>query len=165
MTLPSPIRVIGCGSPLGDDAVGWELIRYLRQIGTGSNDTELHAVSGGDQLLDKLDSAGTLLLIDAVRSGAPPGTIHRMEWPDKRVETLQPGSTHQLGPSAALRLAETLGLLPRRVIVFGVEAGAIEPAGELSEPVTAIIPHLAECINEEIADARNVAAARSDSSD
>jgi hydrogenase maturation protease len=121
-----PIRVVGCGSPRGDDAVAWEVIRQLGDSGLAAG-VELHVVEGGDQLLDRLDGRGTLVLIDAISSGARPGSIHRFDWPGLPIESLRPGSTHDLGPGEALRLAATLGLLPPQATVWGIEAKCFGP--------------------------------------
>jgi hydrogenase maturation protease len=118
----------------------------------------LHAVEGGYQLLDLLDAHGTLVLVDAISSGAEPGTIHRFEWPDSRLATLRPGTTHHMRPAEALELAATLEILPMRVIVFGVEVLSTDIAVGLSGVVTAAIPALMDRILEELCDARNVVA-------
>ena len=61
-----PIRVVGVGSPLGDDAVSWEVVRRLQQqMGAGS-DIEFHEVEGGSGLLAVLDGCGSLVLVDAL---------------------------------------------------------------------------------------------------
>ena len=31
MTWPAPIRIVGIGSSHGDDALGWEVVRLLRE--------------------------------------------------------------------------------------------------------------------------------------
>jgi hydrogenase maturation protease len=144
-----PILVIGCGSPRGDDAVAWEVIRRLGDtpLAAGVN---LHAVEGGHQLIDRLDGRGTLLLIDAISSGAGPGTIHRFDWPDLPIELLRPGSTHDLGPGEALRIAATLGMLPPRVVVWGIEATNFGPHEGLDPAVAAAVPELVRQITEEL---------------
>jgi len=92
---------------------------------------------GGHRILDVLDGGGTLIVVDAVSSGSPPGTIHLFDWPNLDVPILRPGSTHDLGPANALRLAAMLGILPQRVIVFGIEVESLGPAVGLSARVTA----------------------------
>ena len=55
MSWPRPIRIVGVGSPLGDDRLGWEAIRNLRERGNLPPDIELHMLEGGQRLLDLLD--------------------------------------------------------------------------------------------------------------
>jgi hydrogenase maturation protease len=160
-----PIKVIGCGGPLGDDSLGWEVIRRLRVDCRVPEDVVLCAVEGGHQLLDRLEAHGTLVLVDAISPGIAPGKIHRIEWPDSRLATLRPGTTHHMGPAEALMLAATLGLLPMRVIVFGVEAQGMDSTEGLSEVVTTAIPTLVDLILKELCDARIVATPRIDQAD
>ena len=159
-----PIRVVGCGSPVADDALAWEVVRRLRAARLPEG-VELHAVDGGHQVLDLLDGRGTLVLVDAVCSGLPPGTVHRLQWPDPQLKTLRPGSTHSVRPAEALQLAATLGLLPPRVIVFGIEAATIEPGAGLSRDVAASVPIVVRRILQELKRARDVVAARADEPD
>jgi hydrogenase maturation protease len=146
VTGPGPIRVAGVGSPLGDDAVGWEVVRALRTRVGDQPGVELHELGGGHGLLDVLDSRGTLILVDAVMTGLRPGTIHRFAWPDPRVECLRPGSTHDLTPAAALRLGEALGVLPPRVVVYGIGIGQLNAHANLSPAVAAAAAGLADRI-------------------
>jgi Ni,Fe-hydrogenase maturation factor len=70
-----------------------------------------------------------------------------------------------MGPAEALMLAATLGLLPMRVIVFGVEAQGMDSTEGLSEVVTTAIPTLVDLILKELCDARIVATPRIDQAD
>ncbi|MGO9467524.1 MAG: hydrogenase maturation protease [Isosphaeraceae bacterium] len=146
MNWPRPIRVVAIGSPWGDDALAWEVVRQLRPQLEPRMDIELHALAGGQRLLDLLDGQGTLLLVDAAVTGMAPGTIHCFEWPEARIEALRPGSTHQLQPAEALRLAGALGLLPPRVVVFGIEIQGLDPDQGLSPSVAAAVPALVRLI-------------------
>jgi hydrogenase maturation protease len=150
MSQPRPIRVIGVGSPLGDDALAWEVVRNLRERQGLSPEIEVYMVEGGQRILDVLDGRGTLLLVDAIAAGTRPGTIHRFEWPDRRVEALRPGSTHDLRPAEALRLAEALGIAPPRVVVFGMEVESLDPQAGLSQSVMAAVPELVRRLVEEM---------------
>ncbi len=132
MRWPQPVRVVGVGSPHGDDALAWELVRRLESQMEGQTRLEFHVVEGGQRLLDLLDGRGSLLLVDALAPAGAPGTIHRFEWPDPQIDSLRPGSTHDLRPAEALQLADALGLLPPRVVIFGLEGVHLEPGTDLS---------------------------------
>ncbi len=149
MTRPASLRVVGCGSPHGDDAAGWSVIDQLdARVG---QDVSLHRAAGGHDLLELLDGRGSLILVDAVSSGAAPGTLHRFQWPDGRMQTLRPGSTHDLGLAVALRLADVLGLLPARVVVHGIEVGRCASHEGLTIAVADVLPRLVGSIVREIA--------------
>jgi hydrogenase maturation protease len=150
MTWPRPIRVVGVGSPRGDDGLAWDVVRKVRERRGFRPELEFYTVEGGQRILDVLDGRGTLLLVDAVRASTRPGTIHRFEWPDDRIESLRPGSTHDMRPAEALRLASVLGIAPARVIVFGIEAETIDPQQGLSQPVLAAVPELVRRLLNEL---------------
>jgi hydrogenase maturation protease len=146
-----PIRVIGVGSPHGDDAVGLVAVRLLRAAASDGS-IEFHAVDSGQRLLDFLDGQGSLILIDALRrESAIAGTIQRLTWPDERIEALHPGSTHALGVPQALQLAEALGQLPKQMVIFAIEIGASVPGEQLSPAVAAALPELVNRVRAEIA--------------
>jgi hydrogenase maturation protease len=147
---PVPVRIVGVGSPNGDDALAWEVIRKLRGLLEAQDGMELHAVEGGQRILDVLDGQGTLVLIDALAPAQQAGTISRFTWPDDRFEAMCPPSTHHLQPVEALKLAETLGLLPSRVEIFGIEAEQMNPTGGLSPPVAMAVPRLVNLILNEL---------------
>ena len=72
------IRVIGLGSPFGDDRVGWRVIRLLN--GRLPGPVDLVALDRpGSTLINWMQGVEHLVLIDAVRSGAPPGDMIRLD--------------------------------------------------------------------------------------
>jgi hypothetical protein len=63
-----------------------------------------------------------VVIVDAVTSGAAPGTVHRFEPRDGALPSdLRFASTHAFSIADALELARALGRAPQRVVVFGVE--------------------------------------------
>lgn len=103
------------------------------------------------ELLDQLAGCERMLVLDACRTGAPPGTVVRLEWPDSRIASAGFASSHQLGLADVLRLAETLRRLPRRVILFGVELQRAEPGQTaLSPAVEHGLPLLERLVLEEL---------------
>jgi hydrogenase maturation protease len=148
-----PIRVVGVGSPHGDDALGWEVVRQLRERNPAAHGIEFLQVDGGQRLLDLLDGRGTLILIDAMVDSGPSGRIERLEWPDRRLEVLAPGSTHALTPAEALQLAAALGVLPPHVVILGITCNPPEIGNQtldLSSCIASAIPAALEQIEREI---------------
>jgi hydrogenase maturation protease len=165
MSWPHPVRVVGVGSPLGDDAVAWEVVRQLQRHADWGSEIEFHVLEGSHQLLDILDGHGTLILVDALASpptlspksggegrvrGWTPGTIQRLEWPDSRLETLRPGTTHHLRPAETLQLAATLGLLPQSVVIWAIAGERFDPQTSLSQSVAAAVPEVVPQIVAEL---------------
>jgi len=117
------IRIIGIGSPFGDDAAGLEAARQLAADPPPDTDV-LVADRPGAGLIDLFDGAEGVILIDAARSGAPPGTIHDLDLHTLPSHPLGLISSHDLGVAEAVRLAATLGQLPRRGRVLAIEIAA-----------------------------------------
>lgn len=149
MSWPRPVRVIGVGSAFGDDALAWEVVRRLESENSG-NEVSFHAVAGGHRILDVLDGRGTAILIDALACADNPGMLHRFEWPDERIDKMRPSTTHHVRPAEALQIAATLGILPPRVIVWGVEATRFYPESGLSESVARGLSELIHRLHAEL---------------
>lgn len=140
------VLVIGCGNPLrGDDAAGPELVRRLRERGLPPGVRCIDAGTAGIDAVLQMRGAGEVVLVDACRSGAAPGTVH--EAPAAAVAR-PPRSgidIHSVRWDHALALAG--GLLgadhPRRVTACLVEAGSFEPGAPLSPAVDRAIDELA----------------------
>ena len=119
------IRIIGIGSPFGDDAAGLEIARVL--AGAPPPNCEVIAADRpGAALVDLLEDADAAILIDAVRSGAPPGTIHEFQFDELDRCAAHFVSSHDLGIAAAIQLAQKLGRAPSVGRVIGIE---IAPGG------------------------------------
>ena len=86
-----------------------------------------------------LDGADEIVLVDAVSSGAPPGTVHSFDASAEPLPAVLFGasSTHALGLAEAVELARSLGRLPGRVLVYGVEGGTFAYGKGLSPEVEA----------------------------
>ena len=140
--------MIGVGNAYRcDDGVGPAVAERLR----GRREVEVATCEQEpSRLLDAWAGAGLALVVDAVASGAAPGTVHRFDASERAVPAgVFRGSTHALGVGEAIELARALGRLPGRVLVYGVE-GAEFGAGEgLSPAVAAAVgPLVAELIEE-----------------
>lgn len=117
----SPVRVIGVGSPFGADRIGWDLVEALGRWDRLPAGVTLSRCARPDgELLDALAVPGRLILIDAMRSGRPPGTVCRFT-----AAEVMAGegmiSTHSFGIKSALKLAEALVSLKAEVWVCGIE--------------------------------------------
>jgi hydrogenase maturation protease len=121
--------VIGVGNATrGDDGVGVAVTHRLDPVGL--------VAQTPFELIDLWEGADEVFVVDAARSGAPPGTIHRFE---VGREELPPGvlaeSTHAIGVADVVALARTLGRLPRRLVIYGIEAGDLSHGETLSPEV------------------------------
>ncbi len=140
--------VIGVGNSLrGDDGAGLAVAAALR----GEPGIEVHAHAGeGIDLIAIWEGAGTALLIDTVRSGAPPGTLHRFDVSDGPLPSrLRRQAGHAISLATAIELARTLGRLPAKVVVYGVEGERFETGSAPSAAVEAAIEPLVEAVRSE----------------
>jgi hydrogenase maturation protease len=97
------------------------------------------------------EGAGALWLVDAVASGAPPGTVHRFEAGAAPLPAeLVGGSTHLLGLGEALELARALGRLPSRTVVYGIEGERFDAGEALTEAVARAVDQVADAIAAEV---------------
>jgi hydrogenase maturation protease len=111
-------RVLGLGSPFGDDRVAWRLVEDLR--GSVPNDVELLTLDRpGAALVQWMAGVDHLVLIDAVFADGAPGRVIEIR-PDDLNDKSSVVSSHQLPLRETLALAATLGCLPRRVTILGV---------------------------------------------
>ncbi|MFP4616259.1 MAG: hydrogenase maturation protease [Thiohalorhabdus sp.] len=140
-----PVAVLGIGSPFGGDRVGWTVVEALRAEAEASwPAVRLAALDRpGPGLLPHLEGVGHAVLVDAVRSGAPPGTLHRFRHLDE-LPAAEPLSSHGFGLAEALALAGRVGVLSEWVVV-GVEADARTP------PAEAVVARAAQAVREEVA--------------
>jgi len=149
------IRVIGIGQNLrGDDSAGLKAVEHwisqcpatARLPGIQVELTELP----GLELINLLMDVENAIIIDAVRSGAPPGTIHRLS--ENELHSFAPGSNsaHGWGVAETLQLARQLfpDRLAHRIIIIGIEAGDIALGENLSSPVFASLDHAVVAIEE-----------------
>lgn len=134
------LRVLGAGSPHGDDQVGWRVVAALAE--GGGPGFEAGILRQPVDLVDRLAGCDVLVIVDACRSGAPVGTVTVRPWPDPGLEGPDPGSTHGLGLRWALEMAHALGTPLPRVVLVGVEAGDFEPGGGLNPALHDALPGL-----------------------
>lgn len=117
--------IIGCGnSDRGDDGAGILVARRLRELGLDA----LEHSGDGLALMELWSSDDEVILVDAMLSGANPGTVST--W-DAIAHPLCAESyrcsTHAFGPREAIELARALDRLPARIQIYGIEAAGCEP--------------------------------------
>lgn len=150
-----PVLVLGIGNELrGDDAAGVVIARRLltHAIPAGVEVREASGEATG--LIDAWEGRDAVVLVDAMRSGATPGTVRRLDASHEPLPTTLRGSasTHALAPGQAIELARALGRLPARVVLYAVEGGDFEAGASRSSAVRAATPDLAESVLREAAE-------------
>lgn len=135
-----------------DDAAGLAVARLLQgMLPEGVEVLEREGEPSG--LIDSWEGADAVWLVDAVSSGAEPGTVHRhdassVELPAALFDT----STHHMGLAEAVELARALDRLPATTIVYGIEGASFDTGETLSPEVEAAAARVAEAVREEVAE-------------
>ena len=126
------IRVIGVGTRRGDDAAGLEAAGRLARGPLPPGVEVVTCERPAPDLVEALAGVDAAVVLDATRSGGPPGLVRRVALEEiRRAAAL---SSHGLGVGDALALAEALGHAPARLALLGIEAGDAE-GEELSPAV------------------------------
>jgi hydrogenase maturation protease len=135
--------VIGVGNPTrGDDAAGIEVAKRVRST------TAYQHSTGSYQMIDLWDGADEVIVVDAARSGAPPGTIHRIDPTSQPLpEGMLATSTHSVGVASTIEMARALGRLPDRVTVYGIEVSDLTRGVGLSPAVETAVDLVVEEID------------------
>ena len=144
--------VIGIGNPdRGDDAVG---VQVARRVADERPDICVLEFDDPSEAIDAWDPEDTVILTDAITSGGVPGDIHVIDAITQKLPTgsWAAGGTHALGVAAVVELARSLGQLPRRLVVVGVEAAQFDHGAPLSEAVAAAVPAAAVAVFDAIDD-------------
>lgn len=147
----SKVLIIAVGNLYrSDDAAGLHVARLVKEMAPHTAAILEHSGEGAS-LVESWKDAQGVILIDAVSSGAPPGTVHRLE------PLLQPlpralfrHSTHAFSVPEAVELARALNQLPGYLLVIGIEGENFAAGTELSPNVSAVLPQVADQVFKEI---------------
>jgi len=133
-----------------DDAAGLAVARLIQGI-DGAEVLEREGEPTG--LIDAWEGAGAVWLVDAVSSGAEPGTVHRHDASKRELPAaLFRTSTHHFGLAEAVELARALGRLPERTVVYGIEGASFRTGETLSPEVETAVVQVADAVREEVAE-------------
>ena len=150
------ILVLGLGNPLvTDDSVGLRVVEALKPLLADRPDVEVSEdYWGGLRLMERMIGFDRAIIIDAICSGAPPGTIHRLT-PDS-ISTQRSASANDVNLPTALEFGRTAGVsLPKNedILLVGIEAEDILTFGEQCTPaVEASIPRAVGAVMEALED-------------
>jgi hydrogenase maturation protease len=137
--------VIGIGNPLmGDDGIGlaalerllaWEFEPFVERVDGGT---------WGMNLLQFVEEARRLLVLDAIEAGLEPGSPVALEGDEIPRFLSTKLSPHQIELREVLALAELRGTLPEEVVAIGLQPGRVEMSERLSPEVEARLDDMVE---------------------
>jgi len=150
MDSAAPVLVLGIGNVLmGDEGVGVYVVRKLEQMELPDGVECLDGGTGSFLLLEPMQTAARVILIDATIDGKAPGTVTRLR-PRFSSDYPKTLTAHDIGLKDLLDAAYLSGA-PLDVTLFAVSIDV--PADmemELSTAVAASIPGIAWLVLEEV---------------
>lgn len=139
--------MIGVGNPYrGDDAAGLVAAERLRsRVRDGVS--VLPCEQEPTRIIDAWGDAQAAVIVDAVRSGSEPGTLHRVDASREPVLAhVFRSSTHAFGVGETIELARALGRLPERIVVYGVEGATFAAGVGLTPQVETAVDGVVEAV-------------------
>jgi len=126
------MRILCCGNRhRGDDAAGLRVADRLRELGLAAQTLNGEVT----EIMEAWSGADAVVLVDAVVTGARVGTVHVWDGRDLKASRISSASSHGLGVGEAIELGRTLGCLPAKIQVYGIEAAQFAPGTTASPEV------------------------------
>jgi hydrogenase maturation protease len=145
--------VIGVGNPWrGDDAVGPRTIEALARLGDHDRlDADLLTLGGEPaRLVAAWQGRALVVVVDAIVTGQPPGTVHVITDLDRLSSETADVSSHGGGIAEAVALGRALEQLPDQLLVVGVEPAAVGHGDGLSPLVAASVDAVVRLVATEV---------------
>ena len=146
------LAVLGVGNVLCmDDGLGPAAVDMLtRDYTIPDGVVILDGGTLGLSLLPIIEDSDQVLIIDAVRMDAPPGTLVFLEGKDVLPAVRLRLSVHQVGVADLLDAAKIRGRLPSNLVLLGIVPSSIELGYELSAPVRNSMPALVDAVVDQV---------------
>lgn len=138
----APVLILAVGNLLlGDEGVGIHLLRILEREETVPGARLLDGGVAGINLLEDIQRARSVIMIDATRDGRPAGTVTLLR--PATVSAIPQGlSAHDFGLKDLFAAAALLGAMPD-IHLFTISVETVNPMClELSPAVAAALPEV-----------------------
>lgn len=144
--------VLGLGNPLvSDDSVGLRVAAELKPLLADRPEVDVSEdYWGGLRLMERMIGYDRAIVVDAMCTGAQPGTIHHLT-PDA-IPTQRSASAHDVNLSTALELGRRAEMhLPvnEKILLIGIEAeDVVNFAEECTPAVQEAVPRAVQAVIE-----------------
>lgn len=153
--MKSRALLLGIGNTLRrDDGVGIAVAKAIESRKLPGVDV---VAIGGEELnlMELWHGYEQVFLVDAIQSGALPGTLHSFDATREEVPfTVFGRSTHSMSLAESVELARALGSLPSHLNLYGVEGVDFELGegltAEVSSGVSALVERIAADIGRRV---------------
>ncbi|MBE3595596.1 MAG: hydrogenase maturation protease [Hydrogenibacillus sp.] len=156
--------IIGCGNLLRrDDGVGPTLIRKLWALGPPPGVRLADGGTAGLDVVFQIQDAKRLIIVDAARTGAEPGTIFELPGEEAETPPLAGVNLHDFRWDHALAVGRWLlkERFPEDVTVYLIEAKDVDYGFGLSPEVEAAMERLAERLMQNVTQGESLSDATS----
>lgn len=152
---PGNTIVLALGNSLrGDDGVGAAVLEHLTQATLPPGAKLLDGGTPGLETVLLLQDFQRAIIVDAAEMGLEPGQWKRfIPGSDGQLQPADMylrGTLHYAGLAEALALGEALNVLPKEIVIYGVQPTEIGWAPGLSAAVTAAVPVVCKAILDEL---------------
>jgi hydrogenase maturation protease len=146
------VLVLGIGNVLmGDEGVGVRVVEALTGTSMPEGVEILDGGVGSFLLLEPMQTARKVILIDACVDGANAGEIRRLR-PRFSTEYPKTLTAHDIGLKDLLDAFHLMGDTDPDVTLFAISIPPLQDMGmELSAPVSAAVPRIADLVRREVA--------------
>lgn len=147
------ITVVGIGNILlKDEGVGCHVAHALEEVPL----PDVKVIDGGTSpnVMQTIEDADKLIIVDAVRGGGMPGEVYRFQLDDITLEQKSFLSLHDISLVDSLLLMRRLYNIGE-ITIIGIEPKEIEWGLELSPEVREKLPQIVEIILAELDNSRD----------
>lgn len=143
--------VLGLGNPIfQDEGIG---IHVVHQLMDNDMVARVELIDGGTDgllLLNTVETAEKLLVIDAVNGQQKAGTVYRLEDDEIPLLAKKKLSPHQLSFQEVLALARLRGKFPKSLVLIGVQPRTLDWGTELTPETAKVLPDVINLVEKQI---------------
>ena len=150
------IKIIGIGSPFGNDQLGWQVVDRLENTMPGQVENNkfpkrqlsfIHSDRPGIRLLELLKDTEIAILVDAVDNKECAGQILQFEQ-NQLISADCSLSSHDIGVSEVLSLAQALDELPQEIVLFGIAVNSGDPQPISNKKIVQLCKRIDQYLNQ-----------------
>jgi len=151
MDNPKKILILGIGNILlKDEGIGVRVAEKMKEMSLPPDVEVMDGGTGGLDLVYCIDGRKKVVVVDAVKAGAPPGTLFRFTDKDLAKKKGVMRSAHGIDFSDVVAVASFLKIKPAEIVFLGIEPEDLSAGMELSQKIDKMVPVLINLVIKEI---------------
>jgi hydrogenase maturation protease len=146
-----PILILGIGNILlTDEGIGVRVAEKMREMDLPPDIEVMDGGVGGLNLQFCIQGRKKVIVVDAVKAGAPPGTLFRFTDKDLAAKKGVMRSAHGIDFSDVISIVNFLGTRPEEIVFLGIEPESLDASMELTPLMEKNIPVLINLVMKEL---------------